>query len=172
MRIILIGMPGAGKSAVGRAVAARLGWGFVDLDEAIVEREGRDIPDLFAERGEPGFREAERAALNAVLGQEPLILSCGGGAPCHGDNLERMRAAGRVVWLRASLDTLVARTEAGERPLLRGDRRERLGALLAAREAVYQRADHVVETDGRSVAAVAEDVAALVERRSSGGGAG
>jgi shikimate kinase len=155
-------MPGAGKSAVGRCLADTLGWAFVDLDEAVVGREGADIPTLFAERGESGFRAAEAAALGAVLATEPVVLSCGGGAPCHGDNLERMRAAGPVVWLRASLDTLVERTHAGGRPLLEGDRRARLADLLAAREPCYARADHAIDTDGRPIAAVAADVVRVV----------
>lgn len=168
-RVILIGMPGVGKSAVGRAVAERLGWPFVDLDDAIEVREGRAIAAIFAEDGEPAFRAAEAAALSVALTRAPLALACGGGAPCHGDNLARMQAAGLVVWLRASLDTLLERTAGGGRPLLEGDRGPRLAALLVAREPVFQRAHRAVDTDERTVDDVAGAVVACWEEARGAG---
>ena len=162
--VILIGMPGAGKSAVGRVVARRLGWRFADLDALVEEAEGRSIPEIFAREGESGFREREAAALRIALASEPLVLATGGGAPCSDDNWARMRAAGRVIHLRASPDCLEARTAGGGRPLLRTNRRAQLRALEERRSARYAEADRVVETSDAGVDEVARRVVREVEQ--------
>ena len=120
--IILIGMPGAGKSAVGERVASLLGGSFRDLDTEIEARDGRSIPEIFAAEGEGGFRAREAAVLKIVLERDPpTVLATGGGAPCAADNGERLRAAGTVVYWRASVETLLQRTRGGGRsPIPRG----------------------------------------------------
>ena len=164
--IILIGMPGAGKSAVGERVASLLGGSFRDLDTEIEARDGRSIPEIFAAEGEGGFRAREAVVLKIVLERDPpTVLATGGGAPCAADNGERLRAAGTVVYLRASVETLLQRTRGGGRPLLEGDRREkRLRALMTKRSACYERADKVVETDDADIDSVAEQIVRWVEK--------
>lgn len=167
-RIFLVGPPGVGKTTVGRALAERLGWPFRDLDEEIAARVEMKVPDFLAERGEEAFRREEADCLLALLSEAPLVLACGGGAPCRHDNLARMQAAGTVVGLEASLDTLVERTSSGDRPLLQPTRRERLAPLLELRAPWYGRADLRVDTDGRDPGDVVDEVLRGLELRRSG----
>src|SRR5262245_29246182 len=146
-----------GKSTLGRLAAERLGRRFVDLDDLIEERAGKRIGEIFREEGEEGFRRHEAEALSAVTAETDVVVACGGGAPCFGDNLDRMRAAGIVVALRASLEEILRRAAlpgAPVRPLLADAER-----LYAARQAIYESADVVVATDGRSPDALAEAMA-------------
>src|SRR5687767_15355547 len=134
-----------GKSTVGRLVAARMRRRFVDLDEEIERAARKTVPEIFKEGGEPAFRRLEAEALAWAVGETDLVVACGGGAPCFGDNLTRMRGAGIVVALRASLETVLRRAGlGGGRPLLRDAER-----LYREREEIYARADVTVETDGR-----------------------
>jgi shikimate kinase len=149
--IFLIGFMGAGKSTVGRLLADRLGRAFVDLDERIASEAQATIPELFAEEGEAGFRRREAALLAEVIAEGAQVVAPGGGAPCHGDNLERMLASGVVAYLSSSVDEILARVgAAADRPLLAGpgDRRATVERLLQARQAHYQRAHFTVETSG------------------------
>lgn len=158
----LVGMMGAGKSAVGAALADRLGRPFEDTDARIEAREGRSIPAIFAEDGEGAFRKRERETVLGLSGSSSVV-ALGGGAVAQPGMRALLAEGGVVVWLRATPETLLARVGQGEgRPLLRGldeaGRRERLSALLAEREAHYGSADLIVDTDGRSVEEVAEAV--------------
>lgn len=149
--IFLIGFMGAGKSTIGRLLADRLGRAFVDLDERIAGDAGATIPELFATEGEAGFRRREAALLAEVVKEGAQVVAPGGGAPCHGDNLERMLAAGVVVHLSAAVDEILTRVGEGEsRPLLARarDRRAEVERLLAARVAHYRRAHLTVDTSG------------------------
>jgi shikimate kinase len=174
--IWLTGMMGAGKSAVGRALAERLGLPFADSDAEVEARVGCSVREIFAREGEPAFRRHERDVLAAWAGR-PAVVALGGGAIAQPGAVARLRAAGRVVYLRASPETLAARVGGGEgRPLLAGldaaGRVERLRALLAEREIHYGRADVVVDTDGLDVAAAAAAVQAALDgaARSEGKG--
>lgn len=140
--VILVGFMGAGKSSVGRILARRLGYCFVETDQLIVAREGRSIPEIFAERGEAYFREAEEEAL-AVLGmKEGEVIATGGGLPCREGRMERLRALGTVVWLSGDFEPLYARAlRSGSRPMLVGRSREEVEALYRARIPFYERAD-------------------------------
>ncbi len=163
----LVGMMGAGKSAVGRALAERLGRELVDTDARIVDAAGCSIPEIFEREGESGFRAREREAVSEVAGK-PVVVSLGGGAPCQPGIVELLSRTGRIVYLRARLDTLLRRVGRGRgRPLLQGlgpeERRERLGELLEARSGAYQQAHVIVDTDDLDVAAAARRVAASLE---------
>jgi 3-dehydroquinate synthase len=162
--IWLVGMMGAGKSAVGRALARRLGRPFYDADAEVEARSGLRVAELFAREGEAGFRRREREAIEALAGR-PAVVALGGGAVSQPGARERLAASGRLVWLRARPETLLERVgEAAERPLLAGlgaeARLARLRELLAAREPHYAAADLALETDGREVEALAEELAA------------
>jgi shikimate kinase len=163
--LVLVGLMGAGKTTVGRVVAERLGRAFVDTDDVAAAQAGATVAELFATEGEAGFRVRERAALaDVVASPEPLVVACGGGAMT--DAGSRRAVTGEcVVWLRAAPATLAARATAeglGVRPLLTGrDPEAVLRRLAADRAAGYEAvADATVETDGRPVDAVADDVVA------------
>jgi shikimate kinase len=164
MAIWLVGMMGAGKSAVGARLAARLALPFFDTD-AEIEREARaSIAEIFAREGESGFRAREQKAIEALLARGGVV-ALGGGALTVPGTLERLEAHGRVVYLRARPETLLARVGTGEeRPLLHGldpaARGDRLRGLLERREADYARAGLVVDVDEASVEIVAERIAA------------
>lgn len=115
--LILIGFMGAGKSTVGRIVADRLGWSFVDVDAVITQESGRSIPELFAQEGEFGFRSREKAALAKILEGRHQVIAPGGGAVLDPDNVAGMRRAGTVVVLHAPPEQLWRRVEGSARPL-------------------------------------------------------
>lgn len=162
--LVLVGMMGAGKTSGGRRVAKRLHRRFVDLDAAIERAAGRPIPEIFATEGEAGFREREHAVLVDVLrGDEPLVLSTGGGAVLRDDNRTAMRAHGTVVWMRASPQTLLSRVGNGAgRPLLAGDPIGNLTRLAAERSDAYgAAAHHVVDVDRLPFEAITNRIVAL-----------
>lgn len=151
--LVLLGMMLAGKSAVGRKVAAQLGMPFVDSDAEIEAASGMSISQFFETHGEPEFRKGERRVIARLLGGNPCVLSIGGGAFMDGDTRALIRAHAVSVWIKADIETLVKRAaRKDDRPLLRGgDVRERIGSILAVREPVYAEADIVVISDDRPV---------------------
>lgn len=164
-RVVLIGPMGAGKSTVGRVLASRWGVDVRDTDADVEAAEGRSISDLFVEEGEAYFRERERAAVAAALAEHDGVLTLGGGAVL--DEATRDRLAGeRVVFLRVGLADAVKRVGLGSsRPLLLGNVRSRLKALLDERAPVYDAVATVaVDTDGLTPDQVADAVeSALAE---------
>jgi len=165
--VVLVGLMGAGKSCVGRRLAARLGRLFLDADDEIVKAAGQSIPDIFANYGEAAFRDCERKVMARLLEGPPCVLAAGGGAFMDADTRALIGDQAVSVWLRASLDVLVSRT-AGRthRPLLNtGDPRETLRQLMEQRYPVYALADLTVDTGPDSADATAADVlAALAEQ--------
>ncbi len=144
--VVLVGFMGAGKSTVGRLLARRLGLCFVETDDMITAREGKSIPDIFAERGEPYFRQLEAAALEALADKDGHVIATGGGFPCRPCAMERLRGLGTVVWLAGDLDVLCARAgRLGGRPMLAGRSREEIAALYEARKPFYNQAHLAVD---------------------------
>ncbi len=152
---------GAGKSAVGRQLARALHLNFVDSDDEIEARTGVDIPFIFEKEGEKGFRKREVSVIDHLSKRDGIVLATGGGAILSADSRSNLGARGFVVYLQTSVEQQVSRTSRGrERPLLEGgDPRETLQALLAIRDPLYREiADLVVDTDGRKVRSVADEI--------------
>ena len=159
--IFLIGPMGAGKSAVGRQLARMLHLTFMDSDEEIESRTGVDIPFIFEKEGEEGFRKREVRVVDDLSNMDGVVLATGGGAILSTESRSRLGARGFVVYLKTSVDQQLSRTKRGrERPLLSdGDQRETLEKLMAHREPLYYEiADLTVDTDGRKVNAVANEI--------------
>ena len=162
--IVLVGMMGAGKTAIGRRLARTLNWPFKDADAAIEAAAGTTIANIFAEIGEPAFRVKERQVIARLLTAERQVLALGGGAFMDPETRALVRSRGFSIWLRAEVDVLLRRTSTpGKRPLLAGgDPRATLTSLLAQRAAVYALADLVVDSGkGPIKVVVARILAAL-----------
>lgn len=163
-RAVLIGTMGAGKTTVGRLVAAALGVGFADADELIEARAGKSVQEIFVDDGEPAFRELERAVVAETLATHDGVLSLGGGAVLDPET-RALLAAHRVVFLRVGLADAVQRVGLGVgRPLLLGNIRSRVKQLLDERTPVYEGlARLTVETDGRAPDEVAAEIVTALE---------
>jgi shikimate kinase len=159
--IFLIGPMGAGKTTVGRRLAEARGMEFVDSDQEVEARTGVDIAFIFEKEGEAGFRRRERQAICELTQRQGLVLATGGGAVLDPDNRQWLAARGFVVYLHATIEQQLARTERTDtRPLLqRGNRRETLERLFLNRDPLYREiADLVLHTDGRNARALAREI--------------
>lgn len=168
-RVVLVGPMGAGKTTVGRILAQAWDVGFRDTDRDVEEADGRAIPEIFVDAGEKEFRALERKAVVEALASHRGVLALGGGAVLDPDTRSDL-AGHRVVFLHVGLSDAVKRVGLGTaRPLLLGNVRARVKALLDERLPVYRAvATLVVETDGRGAEEVAAEVRALVERDEAG----
>lgn len=152
-RIFLLGYMGAGKTTLGKALAKEMNLPFIDLDWHIEGRFHKTVQELFAEKGESGFRELERQMLHEVAEFEDVIISVGGGTPCFFDNMEFMNEQGSTVFLNAGVEVLFRRLRVAtqSRPLLRGKSDEELKSFiaqaLANRKEHYDKARYVLGAD-------------------------
>ncbi len=156
MKITLIGMMGSGKSSVAREIAVRLGWDWIDTDEAIIKQEGRAIESIFAVEGEEYFRRLEKQIVAEVY-QIPkdLVVATGGGAVIDPANRRIFLAKSKVFWLSAPVEVLLARTAGSDRPLLAvEDKEKKLADLLDKRRKYYKigRKINTAELNTREVA--------------------
>jgi shikimate kinase len=159
--VVLIGFMASGKTAVGKALAERFGFDFMDTDALVEESARSTVPKIFEALGEEGFRSLEREAVIRAAAREGCVIACGGGAILSVRNYGVLKGAGPIVYLRTSVDELIARLGQGEgRPLLRGDPAEAVPRLLSERAPAYETAaELIVDTDGRTPADVAKEIA-------------
>jgi shikimate dehydrogenase len=151
--IVLIGMPGAGKTTVGRILAQKTGKDFVDTDEETVKQAGMPIPAIFKEAGEAGFRDLETAVVRGFSGRSGLVIAIGGGTVLREENVRLLKHYGRLVFLDRPLESL---EPSPDRPL--GDTPEKLARLYAERRPIYRAAaDEIIDASGDP-----EAVAALI----------
>ena len=161
MNIILTGFMGTGKTAVGRRLARRLGWRFVDVDQLIEASAGMPVRRIFTQRGEAVFRRLERRVINRVIRNREQVIATGGGAFVDSRNRARLRVSGPVICLTARPGAILSRVKPrlGERPLLRGGTPlARIKALLRDRAAAYAQADTTIDTSDLTVEEVVERV--------------
>lgn len=171
--LVLVGLPGAGKSTVGPLVAAALGRRFLDFDRELAARGGHAVADLFATRGERAFRDMEISLTHEVAPAPPMVLAPGGGWITNPGVVARLRPPGVLVYLQVSPDTALARvrTDAVVRPLLHGsDPAARLAALWEQRHPLYRTADAILDVENLSPQEVAESVVALARDHALGVG--
>lgn len=165
--IVLVGLMGAGKTTVGRRLAAMLRLPFVDADEEIEKAAGLKVSEIFALHGEEEFRRGERRVIARLLQGPPHVLATGGGAFMNDETRALVRAHAISVWLRADLDVLMRRVEKRDnRPLLKqGDPRATMERLMAERYPIYGEADLVVDSNnGPHASAVTGVIRALAAR--------
>jgi shikimate kinase len=161
MPIALIGMPGSGKSAIGKAAAKRLRLAYVDCDQAIERRAGCSIAAFFAAHGEPAFRDLESDVLATLVDDAPSVIATGGGVVLRTTNCELLRTRTRCVYLRASSELLWKRLRNDRRrPLLQvADPEARLRQMHAERATLYEDVAHlVVDTDDAPFARIVDEV--------------
>lgn len=160
--VLLIGLPGSGKSTVGQLVAEALRTRFVDVDKEVEQRTGLSVPQIFAEQGEPRFREIEREIVSDVLNAEPTVVAPGGGWATQPGNLDGATRRALLVYLETEPGVAALRVrDLGGRPLLERDPVGTMATLYGERVATYRRAEVAVRTDARAPAEVAADVVRL-----------
>lgn len=169
MNLVLCGMMGAGKTTVGIKIAELTGRRWYDTDGVIVDKHGK-ISDIFEYYGEAHFRKLETEVIKELAAQDGLIISTGGGLVLKSENNVLLQRSGKIVFLRASLETLAKRLHVdGTRPLLQTSTeniRDRLARLMKERMPIYEHvADYIVDVDNKSPEQIAKEIIALIEEK-------
>lgn len=167
-RVFLIGFMGTGKTTIGTTLATELGWSMVDSDHEIVRREGRDIPAIFAAEGEAYFRRVESEVLADLSTKRHTVITTGGGCVLAAYNRELLAGSGLVVCLQASVEEIVRRVSTdSNRPLLQGDDlRARVEKLMQDRQGLYDFAHVTIDTTGREIESIVEEITAFLSASS------
>ena len=165
--IVLVGFMGTGKTTVGKLLSEQTGMPLVDMDALIELRAGKPITDIFAQDGEPCFRTLEREITRELSAQDGQIISTGGGIVLNPDNISDYEKTGLVVCLLASTAEILNRVQHDNtRPLLAGDKQEKIRQLLEARKPLYKAIPHKIDTDGIDPATIATQIIVLYETNS------
>lgn len=175
MKVTLIGYRGTGKTAVGKKLAAALNRKFVDTDDLVEARDGRMISEIFAQRGEPYFRELERGVIAELKGEGDTVISAGGGAVMDDENIRNLKHKGCIVLLTASPETILKRVQgtgrsAQQRPALtKLTPLDEIRHMLAKRKLHYESAaDLIVDTDQNSIAQAVEKIVGYLRKQGAG----
>ena len=165
--VALVGMMGAGKTSLGRKLAAKLEVAFRDADQEIETAAGLSVSEIFEKYGEPYFRDGERRVIARLLGEEPHVLATGGGAFMDAATRAAMKEHALTVWLKTPIHVLLARVKKKDtRPLLKGrDPKQTIEALLAVREPIYAEADITLECPDESHHSALERMLAELRER-------
>ena len=168
--IVLVGLMGAGKTTIGRRLAARLDLPFRDADHEIESAAGMPVAEIFAAYGEGAFRDGERRVITRLLAEGPMVLATGGGAYMDAGTRERIAAAAVSIWLKADHETLMRRVRRrSHRPLLKtADPDATMRRLMAEREPVYALADMVVESGDSSHDRIVDEIVSALQARLAG----
>jgi shikimate kinase len=159
--IVLVGMMGAGKSSIGRRLAARLGIPFIDADTEIESAAGMTIPEIFEKHGEPYFRAGEARVIARLLDNGPQVLATGGGSVMDPQTRALIGQKGVSIWLKADMDVLVKRTKRrNDRPLA-----EKIKDLLPVREPIYAQADIVIQSRDEPHDTIIEEIMSMLPKR-------
>jgi shikimate kinase len=168
MIVFLIGMPACGKTSVGKRLAKKQKFSFLDLDHHITDKENKSVTTIFGEKGEIFFRELETKYLKEISNTNTnTIISVGGGTPCYHNNLQFMLSTGKVFYLNTSIETLFLRLkEDAKRPMFIGltedEIKEKINSLLQQREAFYLQAHHKIKTSHKSDEAILDEISRLL----------
>lgn len=157
--LVLIGMPGCGKTKVGTALSQRLGMPLVDTDRLVVEADGRSIPEIFAQDGEAAFRDLETAAAKRAAAMDGVVIATGGGIVLREENMQALAATGVIFFRNRELSAIVGEDHGG-RPLIGGDK-ERIYQLYAQRITYYQKYAQYTISNTNTVDEAAERIAAI-----------
>ena len=162
--IVLVGFMGTGKTVVARRLAKRLKVKYISVDEMIVEREGKPIKDIFAQRGEGRFRKVESQVVREVAGMKGVVVDAGGGVVLNEENVKRLKSTGTLVCLLARPEVILDRTKKhAHRPLLNvPDPMAKIKELLEIRAPHYAKADYHIDTSDKSIDEVVEEVAGKI----------
>jgi len=166
--LIFVGLPGSGKSTIGRSVAERLGGEFVDLDKVVERLQGMPVERILAEAGEPAFRQMESDAMKSLLTDDPCVLAPGGGWAAQPGEMERAKEHGFVMYLKTTITIAVDRTKNMQdyRPLLMSDDPfARMRALLQRRSPFYTMAHAVIDNASRPVDDVIQEAVTLAQQK-------
>jgi shikimate kinase len=163
--IVLTGFMGTGKSRVGKILAEKLGYAFIDIDTRIEAEQKKKISEIFEGQGEACFREMEADMIRRIADMEGAVIATGGGAILRDDNVANLTRKGVIVCLTASPETIFSRTGASkERPLLStGDPLATIRQLLSSRKPYYDKSGIMIDTEGKSPLVVAEEILSEVE---------
>jgi shikimate kinase len=166
VNIYLVGFMGTGKTTIGRVLAQKLGFQLLDSDHEIERQQGKTIPQIFEQHGEPAFRAMERAFIETGHPSQRCVVACGGGLVVQPGMLDVLKKKGVVICLHASLETILKRTQGNKnRPLLNvEDPMERIRTLYSVREPVYRRSGTLILTDGRPLNDIVAHVLRIYRR--------
>lgn len=164
--IVLVGFMGTGKTAVAKRLARVLKMKYVSTDDIIEEREGRAIKDIFARDGEPHFREIEKKVVKDISSMENVVVAAGGGVVLDATNMENLKEKGVLICLNATAKDILERTKTcAHRPLLNvPDPQAKIKELLDKRAPYYKKADYQVDTSGKALEKIVDEIKDIVEK--------